>query len=107
MEFQIFVLREVIGVIALPLAKLINLCFDKGVFPDVLKISKVIPVFKEGKVTDIENDRPISLVPIFSKIFEQVMKVQLNSFIDNNHVFTPMQFGFRQANRLLLPLNWL
>ena len=55
------------------LSALINESFSTGIFPDKLKIAKVIPIFKKGLKTKTCNYRPISLLSIFSKIFEKLM----------------------------------
>ena len=56
--------------ISIDLSSLINESFETGIFPNKLKIAKVIPVFKKGLITKKSNYRPISLLSIFSKIFE-------------------------------------
>ena len=56
-----------------PLPSLINSSFENGLFPDELKITKVIPIFNNGDKTDIPNYRPISVLSFFSKIFEKTM----------------------------------
>ena len=53
------------------LVSLINASFSLGIFPDDLKIAKVIPLFKKGDTLDINNYRPISLLTCFPKIFEK------------------------------------
>ena len=55
------------------LSKIINLSFATGIFPDLCKIAKVVPLFKKDNELLHENYRPISLLPIFSKIFENVV----------------------------------
>ena len=55
------------------LSKIINLSFATGIFPDLCKIAKVVPLFKKDNELLCENYRPISLLPIFSKIFEKVV----------------------------------
>ena len=60
--------------IILPLCKLINFSFHTGVFPDSIKVAKVVPTFKSGSSQDINNYRPISLLSVFSKIIEIISK---------------------------------
>ena len=57
----------------LKLTKIFNLSFKVGKFPDLMKIAEVIPIFKAGSSMEIGNYRPISLLPIFGKIFEKIM----------------------------------
>ena len=59
--------------IAQPLVTIINTLLSKGVFPESLKIAKVIPVFKADDPILFSNHRPISILPAFSKLFEKVM----------------------------------
>ena len=57
--------------LAIPFTYIINLSIKTGIFPDHLKKAKVIPMFKAGSRCDINNYRPISVLPAFSKIFEK------------------------------------
>ena len=59
--------------IAEPLTVIINQTFSSGVFPQKLKIAKVIPVHKNGDRHTFNNYRPISILPSVSKVFERVM----------------------------------
>ena len=59
--------------IAQHLVTIINISLSTGVFPESLKIAKVIPVFKADDPTLFSNYRPISILPAFSKLFEKVM----------------------------------
>ena len=67
----------------------------EGVFPNSLKIAKVIPVFKAGDVKSVTNYRPISILPVFSKIFEKVIYKRLDDFLAKNEILHKNQFGFR------------
>ena len=60
-------LKIALHVIITPLCKLINHSFNSPVFPDAMKISKVIPIYKAGSSQDINNYKPISLLSIFVK----------------------------------------
>ena len=80
------------------LSMLINESFISGVFPNKLKIAKVIPIFKKGLLTSKSNYRPISLLSIFSKIFEKLMHKRLYGFLEVCEVLYGMQFGFRTGH---------
>ena len=77
------------------LADLFNLSFLTGVFTSVLKIAKVIPVFKKDSKLDYSNYRPISLLSNIEKILEKLMYKRLYTFLNNNNIYN-LQFGFRQ-----------
>ena len=62
------------------LAKVINKSFQQGVFPDQMKIARVIPLHKSGPETDVNNYRPISLLNSFSKIYEKLMYNRIIEF---------------------------
>ena len=72
-----------------------NHAIAEGVFPDSLKIAKVIPIFKAGDLKSVTNYRPISILPIFSKIFEKVIYKRLDDFLTKNEILHKNQFGFR------------
>ena len=80
------------------LSLIINKSFEEGTFPDNLKIAMVIPIFKKGDAGKNSNYRPISLLPIFSKIFEKLMHKRLYSFLEMHETLFEMQFGFRTGH---------
>ena len=82
--------------IVVPLCRIINLSFNCGVFPDVLKVAKVIPLHKGGSTQDVNNFRPISLLSIFDKIIEKLMHKRLYHFLDVHNILYENQFGFRK-----------
>jgi hypothetical protein len=59
------------------LKDLINDTLVSGLFPEALKVARVIPVFKKGDRTNVNNYRPISLLPVLSKVLEKVIKLQI------------------------------
>lgn len=89
-------LKYIGDIIAQPLAEIFNLCISEGVFPNALKVSKVVPVYKKGSVDCTSNYRPIAISPVLSKVFETVLKTRLVSFIERNHLLCHQQFGFRK-----------
>lgn len=81
--------------LAMPLLHVINLSFLKGVFPNELKVAQVVPLFKKGSPKQISNYRPISLLPLFSKVFEKLVHKRLFQFATSNNLLSPDQFGFQ------------
>ena len=77
------------------LTHLTNESLSSGVFPDTLKIAKVIPVFKSGDNRSITNYRPISVLSNISKIFEKLVCTRLNKFLVDKQLLHDNQFGFR------------
>ena len=82
--------------ISQPLTKIINQSFTEGIFPSKLKVAKVVSIFKKGDSEIASNYRPISLLPIFSKIFEKLMHERIYSFLKEHKLIYPLQFGFRE-----------
>ena len=85
--------EEVIG----PLTVCINESFRTGIFPDFLKKAKVIPVLKKGDIEDPSSYRPISIVPVFSKLYETLIKIQLCDYFEQNNIFAVNRHGFREG----------
>jgi hypothetical protein len=92
-----FILKYVTDILAEPLAVLYNRMFKEGIFPQCLKISRTIPLYKKGDRLNVNNYRPISIVPVLSKIFESLMKSQLYYYLENNKLWSGDQFGFRSG----------
>ena len=83
--------------IAQPLADIINLSISTGIYIDKLKISKIIPIFKEkGEKSLTKNYRPISLLSNINKIFEKIMHKRLYEFLEDQGLIFDHQFGFRK-----------
>ena len=76
---------------------LYNISLVKAVFPNILTIARVCPAYKSGQTDQIDNYRPISSLPVFSKIFERLTLDRIESFILRQNVLTPCQFGFRRG----------
>ena len=80
------------------LTKLYNKCLTQEFFPDVFKISQVISIPKTAAPKELGDFRPISLLNIFAKIFEKILKDKIMEFIDNNNILSSNQYGFRANN---------
>ena len=78
-----------------PLTMIINQSLLTGIFPEKLKIAKVIPLYKKGDRLIMGNYRPISLLPAISKLFEKVVYQQLYHYFTANNLFYEGQYGFR------------
>lgn len=62
----------------------------------------MVPIFKKGSPDLTENYRPISLLPIISKIVEKCMALKLVKFFEENGLYSPCQFGFRQGKNTVM-----
>ena len=90
--------KRVLNYYIKPLTFLINQSFHNGIFPDELKLAKVIPIYKSGSTMELNNYRPISVLNIFSKTFERLMYNKLIKFLDKYNIIDQNQFGFRQGH---------
>ena len=77
-----------------PLASIMNKSIENGTYPSKLKLAKVVPVYKNEDELDSNNYRPISLLSIFSRIFEKLMHNRLKSFLDKHNLLYHCQYGF-------------
>ena len=91
----VFILKAFKAFFSIWLSKLINLCFETGEFPDLLKMAKVIPLHKKESILSFLNYRPISLLSVFSKIFEKSIYTRIYSYLVKNNLIYAKQFGFR------------
>ena len=81
------VLKTIKTTISNPLEIILNESFETGIVPSNLKLANVIPIYKKGSQTLVENYRPISLLSIFNKILEKLMYTRLLSFLNKEKVF--------------------
>ena len=72
--------------------------FNLPVFPSILKICKVIPVYKKDSQLNCSNYRPISLLSNIDKILEKIMFNRLYKFLETNNLIYGLQFGFRKKH---------
>jgi hypothetical protein len=103
-NIPLFVIKDNIDIIANPLTHLVNLSLSSGTFPDLLKIARVVPVFKSDDRRLLSNYRPISILPILSKVFEKIVYNRLINYIDRFHILIDNQYGFRSGHSTYLAL---
>ena len=90
------IIKKSSGLIVHPLVYVINLCIEQGIFPKELKIARIIPMYKSNDKQLINNYRPISVLPVFFKLFECVLHNRLLSFVNCKNITYDYQFGFRR-----------
>ena len=91
-----------------PLTQICNLSIKLSTFPQNFKIAKLKPLYKKGSKTEPKNYRPISLLPLLSKIIEKIIHDQTKTFLDKHNILYKYQSGFRtnfSTNTCLAYLN--
>ena len=95
-SYPVKVIKELKLTLSPIISELINKSLTTGYFPDTFKIARVIPLHKGDSKEVVNNYRPISILPIVSKIFERAVYNQLYSFLEKFKLLTSNQFGFRK-----------
>lgn len=75
------------------LVHIYNLSLDTSVFPSKMQIAKVVMLYKKGDHNELGNYRPISVLPIFSRVLEKLIHKRIINFIEKNKLLTQCQFG--------------
>ena len=92
-SIQIF--KENSSILSTVIVDLINVCFQAGIFPKILKKAIVLPLFKNGDPEIMSNYRPISILPTLSKIIEKCLKSRLLHYFGSHNLFNQVQFGYQ------------
>ncbi|CAB4036471.1 RNA-directed DNA polymerase from mobile element jockey-like, partial [Paramuricea clavata] len=93
------------------LTVIFNCSINTAIFPDEWKCSKVLPLFKHGERRDLNNYRPISIIPVVAKVFERIIYDQIYAFLTDNNLLCNSQSGFRSLHSTVTALlestnNW-
>ena len=88
-------LKHIAPSISEPLSKIFNKSITEGIFPQNMKLADVLPVYKSKDRLDCTNYRPISLLPVVSKVLERIIHKRLYHFLINNNLLYNSQYGFR------------
>ena len=78
------------------ITKIVNKSIEEGEVPDGMKKAKVIPLYKKGDHTKMDNYRPVSLLPVISKVLEKIIVNQLELIMDERNLIHGNQFGFKK-----------
>ena len=97
-DVPIFIYKRFCTLLSPWISYLFNLSISEGVFPDALKESRTVPIFKKGNSKLSDNYRPISTIHILAKIFEKLMSKRLYSYLNKYKILFSSQFGFRTGS---------
>ena len=92
-------------VISSSLAGIFNQCIQTNIFKDNFKVGCVTPIFKSSDKGDLNNYRPISVLPTVLAIFEKLLCVQLYKYFSVNEILCKTQWGFHSLHSVVLALN--
>lgn len=91
-----------------PLCILINGSLDEEVeIPRVEKLAKILPVYKTGDHSMLENYRPISVLNFLSEVIERCVYWQLSDYLESNELLPRSQYGFRQGRSTVQAIIYL
>ena len=100
-------LKDGADILTIPITQLCNLSIKFSHFPKDCKVAKLKPLYKKGTKTDPKNFRPISLLPIVSKIIEKVMHDQTMNYLTESKILYRHQSGFRKNHSTVTFLTYL
>ena len=100
-------LKDGANILAKPIAKICNISISSALFPSDCKIAKLNPLYKRRSKTNPENFRPISLLPLISKVIERIVYNQVDNFLLQNNILYNYQSGFRKNHSTDLCLSFL
>ena len=93
--YPVKVLKYISEIISPILVSIFNKSLANGIFPEQFKVARVIPLYKGGNKSITGNYRPVSVLPILSKVFERVVFNQLSNFLEKYSLLNCSQYGFR------------
>ena len=93
--YPVKVLKKLNPVISPVLCKIINRSLLTGHFPSLLKTARVVPIYKGGNLNEMSNYRPISVLPVLSKVFERAVFNRLSQYLEKFKLLSENHYGFR------------
>ncbi|BHF69458.1 hypothetical protein SprV_0301250300 [Sparganum proliferum] len=97
-------LKELANELSKPLAHIFRSSFELGRLPSEWKTANIFPIYKDGARTNANNYRPVSLTSICCKIMEAIVKKATMEFLEQGHLLSDLQHGFRQNRSCLSSL---
>ena len=89
-------LKDSAQYISRPLTHVINSSLATSVIPEDFKIGIITPIYKSGVKSDLDNYRPVTVLPVCSKILEKCIHSQVSKFLEEKNILSETQFGFRK-----------
>ena len=90
------VLKDVFIILGTQFTHLLNCILRSGIFPDEWKLANIIPLHKGGNRNNVGNFRPVSLLPLPSKIIEKILHAKISGYLETNNILDVKQGGFRK-----------
>ncbi|BHF83099.1 hypothetical protein SprV_0802624100 [Sparganum proliferum] len=97
-------LKELANELSKPLANIFRSSFELGRLPSEWKTADIFPIYKGGARTNANNYRTVSLTCICCKIMEAIVNKATMKFLEQNHLLSDLQHGFRQNRSCLSSL---
>jgi len=101
-KISVKLIKIILPLIIDPLITIYNKSLKEVIFPTQFKVAIVKPIFKKGDKQSLGNYRPISIISIFAKILEKIVKNRLIIFLEENNLLSKNQFGFRKGPGTIL-----
>ena len=94
MNIPVFIYTILAAIISPTVSMLFNNSVSEGIFHECFKTAKIIPIFESGDTNSTVYYRPISMLPLLSKIFEKLMCARLDSYLKLKNILCTNQFSF-------------
>ena len=97
-EINNILLKQLGEVVSLPLSKIFNKSITEGIFPKQMKLADIVPIYKSKDRLSCTNYRPVSLLPVVSKVLERIIYKRLYHHLLANDLLYNSQYGFRNKH---------
>ena len=102
-DIPIVVVKDCTPIMAPTLCRIYNHCIAEGWFPNKMKLEKITPVFKKGFKDDVNNYRPVSILPIFGKVFKKFCILEYTIFYAVRIYLAIHSLGSERTIPLIMP----